>query len=597
MTTSDLLMDGWYDYRLVALSVLISILGAYAGLDLAERMVAARARAHLAWLLGGAAASGIGTWSMHYTAMLAFSLPVPVLYDWPTASVSYLPAFVGTTVALILLRPSKTAPLRAAAARVSNAGGITALHYTAMASMRLPAMCRYSPVFLALSMVLPALCSFGLPLHLTLVRRNQVARRRWKKVGTVLLLGSANPVMHYTGMAGTTFVRSTTPPDLSHAVSISLIGLEAITIVPVMVIAVALVTSLVDRLRKQGTLLDELFEHAPQAVALTTVDDRVIRVNTEFTRLFGYAPDETIGRRLSELIVPDDESPNPVRRVAGLAHAERVEAEGVCRRKDGSRLRVAMVRVPVSIPGAEPVVYAIYRDITEHERAAEELHRSLDQLRALAARVQTVREDERTRVAREIHDVLGQALTAIKIDISSLLRESPSDKGPGAARIGSVLQLLDDTIRVVRRIATELRPGILDDLGLAAAVEWAAEEFQGRTGTRVHVSVPDAEIAIDPARATAVFRIFQETLTNVARHANATRVDVQLATEGSSLTLEVHDNGLGFSEMRLSAGTSLGTIGMRERALLLGGELIIRSAPGRGTTVTVRIPEGRKSSG
>jgi signal transduction histidine kinase len=201
-----------------------------------------------------------------------------------------------------------------------------------------------------------------------------------------------------------------------------------------------------------------------------------------------------------------------------------------------------------------------------------------------------VREEERTRVAREIHDELGQALTAIKIDLTALLRELPTDKGPVVQRSQSVLKRLDETIQSVRKIATELRPGILDDLGLVAAVEWAAEEFQARTGTKCRVSLPDGEIAMDPERATALFRIFQETLTNVARHANATEVNARLGTENGDLVLEVHDNGQGIDEKELLAGRSLGIMGMRERAWLLHGDFTIGSVPGQGTTVKVRIP-------
>jgi signal transduction histidine kinase len=152
------------------------------------------------------------------------------------------------------------------------------------------------------------------------------------------------------------------------------------------------------------------------------------------------------------------------------------------------------------------------------------------------------------------------------------------------------LKLLDEAIHSVQRIATDLRPGILDDLGLAAAVEWSAEEFESRTGTRCRLSLPEVDIAMDPEHATALFRIFQETLTNVARHANATAVNVKLARDNGDVYLEVRDNGQGIGEEQLSARRSLGILGMRERALLLGGELIIRGAPGKGTTVRAWIP-------
>ena len=154
---------------------------------------------------------------------------------------------------------------------------------------------------------------------------------------------------------------------------------------------------------------------------------------------------------------------------------------------------------------------------------------------------------------------------------------------------------MDETIESVRRISTELRPGMLDDLGLAATVEWAAEEFASRTGTKCLLDLGAEEIAVDSETATAVFRIFQETLTNVARHANAREVKVRLAEENGDLTLEVHDNGRGIGEDELANANSLGVLGMRERALLLGGTLTIRGEPGQGTTVRIRIPEVRRA--
>jgi signal transduction histidine kinase len=175
-------------------------------------------------------------------------------------------------------------------------------------------------------------------------------------------------------------------------------------------------------------------------------------------------------------------------------------------------------------------------------------------------------------------------LTAIKIDLNALIHEQ---KPPSE----SLFRLIDQTIQSVRRISTELRPGILDDLGLMPAVEWAAAEFESRTGTKCRLDLPQDDIVIDRELATALFRILQETFTNVARHANATRVDVRLAKDHDSLTLEVHDNGKGISDEELSADSSLGILGMRERALLLGGELAISGAPGEGTTIRVRIPE------
>jgi signal transduction histidine kinase len=277
------------------------------------------------------------------------------------------------------------------------------------------------------------------------------------------------------------------------------------------------------------------------------------------------------------------------------------------RRRFSPDLMLAVIRThPLVVYGgiiARNPYYVPPDEFLEPHRASREVERLLDniltgqhslaQLRGLAARLQTVREDEKTRAASEIHEELGQALTAIKLEFTALLRDLPAVEGPVHQRRQSILKLVDEAIQSIRRIETELRPGILDDLGLPAAVEWVAEEFQARTGTKVQVSLPGVDIAMDREHATALFRILEEILTNVARHANATHVRVRLAAEDGLLTLEVHDDGQGIAADRLSASTSLGILGMRERALLLGGELVMNAAPGFGTTVTVRIPETR----
>ena len=226
----------------------------------------------------------------------------------------------------------------------------------------------------------------------------------------------------------------------------------------------------------------------------------------------------------------------------------------------------------------------------ERKRAEEQLLESHEQLRALSAHLQSVREQERTRIAREVHDELGQALTSLKLALSRLGRQLPRTLKSHAQNVKPLVARIDSTIQTVRRIATELRPGILDDLGLVAAIEWQANDFQEHTGIRCQVSAMVKEPVLNQELTTAFFRIFQETLTNVIRHARATRVEVQLRRENGSLLLEVKDNGLGISEAQISGTQSIGLRGMRERAELLGGQLSIQAHQGQGTAVTVKIP-------
>lgn len=225
-----------------------------------------------------------------------------------------------------------------------------------------------------------------------------------------------------------------------------------------------------------------------------------------------------------------------------------------------------------------------------NRNAQRRLSRSREQLRTLAARLQSVREEERSRVAREVHDVLGQALTGIKMDATWILAKLPEDQTKLVARAKSMSNLIDSTIQTVRRIATDLRPGLLDNLGLVAAVEWQASEFQARTGITCRVTSNLRDASLAPDSATAVFRIFQETLTNVARHAQATTVIVDLGEQGSRVVLQVADNGRGIDLAEVTQSKSVGLLGMRERAAILGGDLVISGAPGQGTTVVLSLP-------
>jgi signal transduction histidine kinase len=243
-----------------------------------------------------------------------------------------------------------------------------------------------------------------------------------------------------------------------------------------------------------------------------------------------------------------------------------------------------------------PAVHRALResaDRRERQRAEDKLRQSLDQLRALSNYLQYVREEERTRIAREVHDELGQALTGLKLDLSWLATKLARNREPVQEKVKTMTEHIDETIQTVRRIATELRPGILDSLGLIAALEWQANEFQSRTGIPCVVTTTVADTLWDQQFSTGVFRIFQETLTNVIRHATATRVEVSFAEEGDGLVLTVKDNGRGISEEEIANTRSIGLVGMRERARLIGGELMLQGAAGQGTTVTLRVPLNR----
>jgi signal transduction histidine kinase len=228
-------------------------------------------------------------------------------------------------------------------------------------------------------------------------------------------------------------------------------------------------------------------------------------------------------------------------------------------------------------------------------RGEEAMRASREELRALAARIQTAREEERAHAAREIHDVLAQELTCLKMEVAWLSRRlaepmSTWKQGVLQEKVGAIMDLTDRASGSVRRIAADLRPVVLDSLGLCAAVEWVAADFEKRTEIRCEALVPGQGLPLDRDRSTALFRILQESLTNVARHASATKVEIHLWRQVNDVILTVHDNGHGVQLNDLKDPQSIGLLGMQERASMLEGRCAIRAPAEGGTTVEVRLP-------
>lgn len=357
----------------------------------------------------------------------------------------------------------------------------------------------------------------------------------------------------------------------------------------------------------------------------------VVSWNDGAARLMGYRAEEIIGKYFS-VFYPKEEVRNgkPEHHLAEAARAGQAEEEGWRIRKDGSRfwasarltaLRNAQgnlygyakltrdrterrereealqrakelleLRVEQRAAVLTRVNEELRVEIAERRHAEEQFKETLDQLRALAARIQSVREEERASMAREIHDELGQACTAIKMDLALIGRKITKRQTQLRAKIESSMRLVDDMIVTLRRIASDLRPRALDDLGLAAALEWQGQEFEKRTGIKCHLVLPHEPLDLDPERSIAIFRIFQESLTNVTRHSKAANVEARLEIEEDQLIFRVHDNGKGFDPEEAKAKKSLGLVGMQERAHLLHGEVRIEGVPGAGTTMILRIP-------
>jgi signal transduction histidine kinase len=258
-------------------------------------------------------------------------------------------------------------------------------------------------------------------------------------------------------------------------------------------------------------------------------------------------------------------------------------------KKDGTMIEVEINSHDILYNGKKARL-VLANDITDKLKAQRLIIETSEQLRQLSARLQDIREEERMHMAHEIHDELGQRLTVLKMDISWLSRKMKIDDENAKEKLKNTLVLLDGTIKIVRKIATDLRPGILDDLGLIPALEWQSKEFEERSGIKVNFKSNISEITLATPIATGLFRIFQESLTNVGRHSKANTVESELVLQNDSLTMSIYDDGKGFDTSVLGSTKTLGIMGMKERTMMIAGEYTITSAPGKGTTVIVKVP-------
>jgi PAS domain S-box-containing protein len=345
-----------------------------------------------------------------------------------------------------------------------------------------------------------------------------------------------------------------------------------------------------NRLEELEALESSILDAIPHAV-IGLHNRAFIFANNAVKAVFGWRPEELIGKNVRILYRTDREC-QEISDIfyTALERQRTFHTEFPSRRKDGVDI-ICMIRASrIGETLRERRIVVTYEDITERIRSEKELEHSRQELRNLSAHQRTVREDERTRIAREIHDELGQTLTALKMDLAWLKNRLPAGVKPLHVKLQQMSKLAGTTIETVHRIATELRPGLLDDLGLAAAIEWQAADFQNRSGIACAAALAADDLELDRDLATALFRIFQETLTNIARHSGATRAEVSLERSEDRIVLTVADNGRGITKKQSEDDRSFGIIGMRERAHLWGGELRIKGSRGKGTRVTVDVP-------
>lgn len=331
-----------------------------------------------------------------------------------------------------------------------------------------------------------------------------------------------------------------------------------------------------------------LFNQNPMPMSMISLPQRnFIDVNDAAIEFYGYSKQEFLGMNIKDL--------RPEEEVINLSDISTYKAginnTGIWkhRKKDGTIVKVNIITHDIINEGKHAKL-VLANDVTEKILAEEKLKKSHEDLRQLATHLQDIREDERTRIAREIHDELGQQLTGLKMDMSWLSKKLVNNSAEVNQKMTEALQLIDETVRAVRRIATQLRPSILDDLGLISAMEWQSEEFEKRFKIKTSFESDRAIVPVESEIATGLFRIFQESLTNVLRHSKATEVNATLNTVDGVLILSIADNGIGFNATENENKKTLGLLGMKERTLIMGGTYEITSKPGNGTTVVITVP-------
>lgn len=336
-------------------------------------------------------------------------------------------------------------------------------------------------------------------------------------------------------------------------------------------------------LRKSEAHTRALLHAMPDATARLSKDGTYLDVQLPSGYPSAADPDELEGASVQEVMPPDiaERAMASIERALDTGNTQQfeysIDVEGTERYRE---VRMA--------PAQETEVLSVQRDITERKRSEQALRRSREQLRDLNTYLHSVREEERAHISREVHDALGQKLTSLRMDVTLLQRELSGNGADG--RLDEMEDRLESTIQAVRRISSELRPPVLDDVGLGAAVRWESKQFESRSEIPCDVSVPADDLGLDPDLATDLFRLFQEALTNVARHAEASSVEVHLAHDGSELVLTVSDDGRGIREEEIDDAASLGLLGMRERAATWDGRVAFDAGAEEGTTVTVCIP-------
>jgi two-component system, sensor histidine kinase and response regulator len=621
MTSPDHALTYSYDYRLVALSVLIAVLASYAALDLAGRVTSARGKARLLWLTGGAVGMGIGIWSMHYIGMLAFRLPVPVQYDWPTVLLSLLAAILASAVALFVVSRKEMGMGRALLGSVFMGGGIAAMHYTGMAAMRLPAMCSYSVSLVTLSVILAIVISLVALLLAFYFRGETTTSWSWTKVISALVMGAAIPVMHYTGMAAASFTPSPSDHwDQSHVISVSSLSATGITTVALMVLGLVVLTALADRrFSLQALELEssrrhhQIIETALDAFVGMDSSGLITDWNAQAERTFGWSRSEAIGRTVSEVIIPHRYREAHKQ---GLRHFydtgtgpllnERIEITALHR--DGHEFPIELAISPLQW-GERRHFAAFVRDVTERKQAQLELGRKVEELARSNAEL-----EQFAYVAS--HD-LQEPLRMVASYTQLLARrysgklDADADEFIGFAVDGATrMQTLIQDLLYYSRVTTKGQ----------SLQTTSAEAVCGDALGNLRKSIEDSNalVSVGPlpavlADATQLTQLFQNLIGNAIKYRDHRRPEIRIGakSEGDLALFSIEDNGIGIEPQYFDrifqmfqrlhtrseySGTGIGLALCRKIVERHGGRIWLESRPGQGSTFLFTIPlaEGPK---
>jgi PAS domain S-box-containing protein len=589
-----------YDPALVVLSILIAMLASYTALDLLPRVVAARRWDRVSWFTAGSVAMGIGIWSMHFTGMFAFTLPVPVTYHWPTAFLSFLIAAFSCAVAFYIVTQENLANGKIAIGGIIMGVGIAAMHYTAMASMRLAAVCQYDLGLVILSVILAIVLSLP-PLWLVFHFRRRTMLNVWTKMASALVMGVAISTMHYMGMASATFFADfAQSPSISfHTVTVSSLGAIGIAIVTMFIQAFGLLIADVDQRRavqaveaEDRNRFHQIADTLHEVLALTSADcSEVLYVNRAYQELWGRTSESLYAAPASwiEAVHPTDRTQleDRIKLLLKGEPLDSIELQTI--RPNGSTCWVVARGYPVR--DSQGNIYRLVcsaQDITKRKQAEVELQR-------LSGRLLQLQDEERRSIARDLHDSTAQNLVVLATTLHQL-HDSPP---PSNARLRQVISecetVIDRCLREVRTLSYLLHPPMLEKTGLEDAIGDYVEGFSKRSEIQVDLELPSNLGRLPRETELALFRVVQESLTNIQRHSGSPQATIRIERDKEKLTIEIIDKGHGIAagNQKLTGtplhGIGVGIPSMQERVKQIGGTLEIESS-NQGTTVRVTIP-------